>query len=802
MKPTKSILILLSLFLMFSCETPEEPDTTPPTVTITFSESSVNEIVSITCLSTDNEGVKKVELWVNGVSTGVTDETEPYSLDWNTTTYDDGSYVITVRSYDTSDNTIDSSPITLTVDNSVSYPQSVSITSIVFGDGSFTITWNESTVSDFGSYELEKSVESTMGDYEVVYSTEIVTDTTYVDTDVDPLSYLYYRVSVIDTFSYKSKSQIVSSSLDPVPTSVNVDTVFYNLTEIKVEWEESIDGDFRDYKLLYSETESGDKDTVVTYTDKSTTSHIITSFNPTHENWYWILVSDTLGQSSIGDGMTHTIDSPPTQIDISSVTYGLTEMVVSWNKSNENDFVSYELLYSETESSEQTSITTITDVNTTSYTITDFNPLQERWYSIKVSDYWSQTTVGNGYLVLDSTPTSSELFPIEYENDSFIIKWSQNNDDDFQSYTLYESYSEDMSSSTVILETTEVDKISYIVEGVGYGKIRFYKVIVEDIWVQSSTSNTQQGNSYPKIVFTDNSGIYRMNWDGSDIRELGETYFSYNLYRQPRFYNNGTKIGYIFGSDMILMDLDGSNLINIGNIFDVSDPITVTNLLDYPLNDNLIVYIDWEKIYTMSLDGSNKTVLLDSGSLLNHNIGNPIFSHDGEKILHLYNVYSNGQWNNQLFIVNKDGSGNTQLTNNSWDVHLHQFTPDNQKIVLTKNTGGLMIMDVDGSNLTEIVGGVNGYFSISNNGNHIVFNNEENLWIIDIDGNNLNKLTNYDYHSFDYIQFSKNDEKIVYSSGNGCQDCGIYIMNIDGSEHMVLRESTGWTFIPVIQPIP
>ena len=133
MKPTKSILILLSLFLMFSCETPEEPDTTPPTVTITFStDNSVSEVVSITCISTDNEGVEKVELWVNGVSTGVTDNTEPYSLDWNTTTYDDGSYVITVRSYDTSENTTDSDPITLTVDNSGSYPQSVSITSITY----------------------------------------------------------------------------------------------------------------------------------------------------------------------------------------------------------------------------------------------------------------------------------------------------------------------------------------------------------------------------------------------------------------------------------------------------------------------------------------------------------------------------------------------------------------------------------------------------------------------------------------------------------------------------------------------
>ena len=50
--------LLLSLFI-FSCDNPEEPDTTPPTVTITFStDDNVSEIVSITCISTDNEGIK------------------------------------------------------------------------------------------------------------------------------------------------------------------------------------------------------------------------------------------------------------------------------------------------------------------------------------------------------------------------------------------------------------------------------------------------------------------------------------------------------------------------------------------------------------------------------------------------------------------------------------------------------------------------------------------------------------------------------------------------------------------------
>ena len=106
------------VFFFITCEDKKEEDTTPPTVSITFSPIDyVSEIVSITCISTDNEGVEKVELWVNGVYTGISDNTEPYSLDWNTTTYENSSYVITVRSYDTSGNTTDSDPITLIVQN-------------------------------------------------------------------------------------------------------------------------------------------------------------------------------------------------------------------------------------------------------------------------------------------------------------------------------------------------------------------------------------------------------------------------------------------------------------------------------------------------------------------------------------------------------------------------------------------------------------------------------------------------------------------------------------------------------------
>jgi Leucine-rich repeat (LRR) protein len=114
-------LLFISVLIYWGCEEEIEEDTTPPTVSITSPQdgSTVSDSITITCISSDDEGVEKVELWVNGVSTGVTDDTEPYSLEWNTLTYDNGSYGITVRSYDTSGNTTDSEPIILVVNKTV-----------------------------------------------------------------------------------------------------------------------------------------------------------------------------------------------------------------------------------------------------------------------------------------------------------------------------------------------------------------------------------------------------------------------------------------------------------------------------------------------------------------------------------------------------------------------------------------------------------------------------------------------------------------------------------------------------------
>ena len=119
----RKLLLVIPLLIWLGCEELIEEDTTPPTVIITspIDGTIVSDSVEITCMSTDDEKVDKVELWVDGISTGIIDETEPYSLKWVTTEIEHGTYTIIVRAYDSNGNTTDSNPIILIVSNQRDY---------------------------------------------------------------------------------------------------------------------------------------------------------------------------------------------------------------------------------------------------------------------------------------------------------------------------------------------------------------------------------------------------------------------------------------------------------------------------------------------------------------------------------------------------------------------------------------------------------------------------------------------------------------------------------------------------------
>jgi Leucine-rich repeat (LRR) protein len=208
----KKLYPLLSvLFLIYwGCE--EEQDTTPPTVSISSHSSgqSVNEIITITVTTQDNEEISKVEFFIDD-SLVLTDTESPYQYEWNTTQYEDGSeHIVKVISYDNSDNSTESQPILLVVDNFTSRPTPSELYPITYNEG-FQIIWSQNNDDDFRSYKLYESFSQDMSNDTLIYETDDRIDTTHIKT---LQNIRYYQIIVEDIWGLQSTSNIEVSDYD------------------------------------------------------------------------------------------------------------------------------------------------------------------------------------------------------------------------------------------------------------------------------------------------------------------------------------------------------------------------------------------------------------------------------------------------------------------------------------------------------------------------------------------------------------------------------------------------------------
>ena len=94
-------------------------DTTPPTASIAapMAGSTATGTVAVTVGASDNVGVTKVELWVNG-KLQATDTTNPYGFSWDSTKVPNGSADLQAIAYDAAGNKGASAVVTVQVSNS------------------------------------------------------------------------------------------------------------------------------------------------------------------------------------------------------------------------------------------------------------------------------------------------------------------------------------------------------------------------------------------------------------------------------------------------------------------------------------------------------------------------------------------------------------------------------------------------------------------------------------------------------------------------------------------------------------
>lgn len=209
---TTLFLSLLIIVLISACKetTKFVIDETPPNLSILtpVSNQTVYEAIIIVVNTDDDVGISKVEFYINDILVKTQSES-PFYYDWNTTTVEDGDYIIKVISYDTSDNFTESQPILLTVDNTDSYPTPISIISVIIEGDGLRITWNKKVDYDIQHYSVGRSITSNRDNFNFFYLTmDTDNDTTVFDSDTNSYPFLSYRIKSVDVFDLETLGPI------------------------------------------------------------------------------------------------------------------------------------------------------------------------------------------------------------------------------------------------------------------------------------------------------------------------------------------------------------------------------------------------------------------------------------------------------------------------------------------------------------------------------------------------------------------------------------------------------------------
>jgi Tol biopolymer transport system component len=212
-------------------------------------------------------------------------------------------------------------------------------------------------------------------------------------------------------------------------------------------------------------------------------------------------------------------------------------------------------------------------------------------------------------------------------------------------------------------------------------------------------------------------------------------------------------------------------------------------------------------VWTMNHDGSSPTRLTDDTSRTERlpsfspvYDSNPVWSPDGTKIAFI----SNRDYLFALYVMNADGSNARLVTDKVIDAGEPAWSPDGGKLAFSGGVRGsigltipsvnIYVVNVDGSGLTQLTrdAGMNASPAWSPDGKQIAFSSsrdslpQSKIWLMNADGSNQRILPNPQDNGFVGGQpvWSPEGTKILFTGYRICRGSstsGIYMVNADGS---------------------
>jgi Tol biopolymer transport system component len=209
------------------------------------------------------------------------------------------------------------------------------------------------------------------------------------------------------------------------------------------------------------------------------------------------------------------------------------------------------------------------------------------------------------------------------------------------------------------------------------------------------------------------------------------------------------------------------------------------------------------EIYVMDADGSNQTNITNHSSF----DASPAWSPDGTKIA----FQSKRDGNYQIYVMDADGSNQTRLTNHlkndeqpAWSPNGTQIAFGSARDAISDGNYEIYVMDADGSNQTRLTNdtSVDSSPAWSPDGTQIAFESYRDgnweIYVMDADGDNQTNITNDSETDRDPAWSPDGNQIAFHAFRDGNPE--IYTMNADGTNQTNITNHSSFDASPAWSP--